>query len=801
MKRTTSRGIVSVLAGAAMVSGLVAAPSAAAATPTVKPGSAASAAKPVKPTAPAGSAALSAPPDDQAKARAVALATRTLAGGSALIERSSDDRFGTPRAVFGAGGVQFLSFPRTHRGLPVYGGDVNFMISRDGGTLHYATSAQRAEIDVDVTPRVDAARAAEAARTVAGPGSTVRSTRLVVHATGATPRTAWEVVAQGRTRDGVKTEPHVFVDAGSGEVVESWDAVRHGVGHAYFNGDPVRIDTTAGETGYSLRDPLRPGIECSAVGKTFDGTDDDWGNGAATDLETACVDTLFGVQREWDMLREWTGRNGIDGQGRGFPAIVGFNMPNATWSGSDVNMGRNVSGTKQTTSLDVVGHEYGHGVFQFSGSGGAGGSGWTAAMNESTGDILGAMLEHYVGHPEALDEPDYLVGEEMDLFGTGAIRNMYNPAQIDNHPNCFTTTAPDAHPGAGPQNHWFYLLAEGSLPTNGNPASPTCDGSRVTGIGIQKAGRIFVNALQLKTASWSPGAARLATVHAAYALFPNSCVEMNAVKAAWSAVGVPTQPGELIVECWPDTFDLSLSPAQGTVVAGQSSARTVVQTRSLQGPPAQVALSSAGVPDGVTVSIAPEQVTAGAAAQVTITTRPDVRPGVYRFQVIGRAGPLTKGVPFDLTVTTLPKILITVDPHTVVLDKELKGSATLLSGPSGGTPIPLRLSASGTPAGLTVGFTPAEITSGQSSAIAIAATRSTPPGTYQVTLTASGPVTATAALTVQVPEPRPQVWRPYTRYQVGDRVTYGGHVYRCLRTHVSQPGWTPPRTPALWARV
>ncbi|WP_221314769.1 M4 family metallopeptidase [Sphaerisporangium krabiense] len=768
------------------------APSAAAAIPAVKP------------AAPAGAAAPYAPPDDQAKARAVALATRTLAGGSALVERSPDDRFGTPRAVFGAGGLQFLSFPRAYRGLPVYGGDVNFMISRDGGTLHYATSAQRAEIDVDVTPRIDAARAAAVARTVAGPGATIRSTRLVVHATGASPRTAWEVVAQGRSRDGVPAEPHVFVDAGSGQVVESWDAVRHGTGHSYFNGDPVRIDTTASETGYSLRDPSRPGIECSAVGRVFDGTDDDWGNGTATDVETACVDTLFGVQREWDMLREWTGRNGIDGQGRGFPAIVGYNMPNATWSGTEVNMGRNTAGSKQTTSLDVVGHEYGHGVFQFSGSGGAGGDGWMAAMNESTGDILGAMLEHYVGHPEALDEPDYLVGEEIDLFGTGAIRNMYNPAQIDDHPNCFTTTAPDAHPGSGPQNHWFYLLAEGSNPTNGNPASPTCDGTRVTGIGIQKAGKIFVNALQMKTASWGPGAARLATIQAAYALFPNSCTEMNAVKAAWSAVNVPTQPGELIVECWPESFDLSLSPAQGTVVAGQSATRTVVQTRTLQGPPPQVTLSTAGVPDGITVSIAPGQVTAGGTAQVTITTRPDVPPGLYRFQVVGTAGPITQRAPFDLTVITLPpKILITVQPHTVVLDQELKGSATLLSGPSGGTPIPLRLSASGGPPGMTVGFTPAEITAGQSSAIAIAATRSTPPGTYQVTLQAIGDVAATAALTVQVPErgPRPQAWRPYTRYQVGDRVTYDGQVYRCLRTHVSQPGRTPPRTPALWARV
>lgn len=51
------------------------------------------------------------------------------------------------------------------------------------------------------------------------------------------------------------------------------------------------------------------------------------------------------------------------------------------------------------------------------------------------------------------------------------------------------------HYSSGVANHFFYLLAEGSSPTNGQPASPTCNGQTVTGIGRDKAGKIWYKAL------------------------------------------------------------------------------------------------------------------------------------------------------------------------------------------------------------------------------------------------------------------------------------------------------------------
>lgn len=38
-------------------------------------------------------------------------------------------------------------------------------------------------------------------------------------------------------------------------------------------------------------------------------------------------------------------------------------------------------------------------------------------------------------------------------------------------------------------------------------------------------------------------------------------------------------------------------------------------------------------------------------------------------------------------------------------------------------------------------------------------------------------------------------------YAAGDRVRYGGILYKCLQAHTSQGTWAPTAAPSLWARV
>ncbi|HZM77975.1 MAG TPA: M4 family metallopeptidase, partial [Candidatus Limnocylindrales bacterium] len=460
-----------------------------------------------------------------------------VAGENASLLKSPHDVM-TRASLNAASGIQYHAYERTHRGLAVIGGDSVVVTGSTGNVLN-TYNAQDAVIDVATTPAVGADAATATAKAELGFIESVSPARLVVLAWG-TPRLAWEVKLSGAKADGTPSVPTVYVDAKTGKVADKVDLVREGTGNSFYVGT-VTIGTSGSGTSFSMNDTSRPGISCanqSAV--IFTGTDDVWGNGSGTNLETACVDALFAVQREWDMLSQWLGRNGINGSGRGFQARVGLNQANAFWNGSFTSFGHNSANTQQATSIDVVAHEFGHAIFQNT-PGGAGSGNENGGLNEGTGDVFGAATEAFANNPG--DPPDFLVGEEVNLVGSGPIRDMYNPANLGD-PSCWSTAIPntEVHAAAGPLNHWFTMLSRGS---GGSPNSPTCAGApAVTGIGVQSALRIYYGAMLAKTSTWRYANVRLASLNAAVNLFGANSAQCTQTKNAWNAVSVPVQAGE-----------------------------------------------------------------------------------------------------------------------------------------------------------------------------------------------------------------------------------------------------------------
>jgi len=470
---------------------------------------------------------------DPAAVAASAADAYVAAGGAALRKGPGDTMFRTG-IHSGGNGLRYMSYERTYRGLPVVGGDA-VVVTDAAGRVINTTAAQSAVIGVGTAPTVGADAAAATARARLARVESASAPRLVVLAWG-TPRLAWETVVTGASAT-APSKLHVFVDAATGAVADSYDEVRAGTGNSFYNGT-VNISTSGSGSSFSMADPTRSGIRCGGQnGATFTGTDDVWGNGSGTNLETACVDALYAVQREWDMLGSWLGRNGINGNGGGFPARVGLNDVNAFWNGSFTNFGHSSDNQRQATPIDVVAHEFGHAIFQTT-PGGAGSGNENGGLNEGTGDIFGALTEAFANNVN--DPPDFLVGEEVNLVGSGPIRNMGNPAALGD-PNCWSTAIPntEVHAAAGPLNHWFTLLAAGSG-TN----VPTCNGSTVTGVGIQAAGRIYYNAMLAKTSGWRYANVRLASINAAVNLFGANSAQCTSTKAAWNAVSVPVQGGE-----------------------------------------------------------------------------------------------------------------------------------------------------------------------------------------------------------------------------------------------------------------
>jgi Zn-dependent metalloprotease len=527
-------------------------------------------------------------PNADARADAARAAAQLVASKPETFKASRHDRF-VAGSVLSSSGLMYVPYERTHRGLPVIGGD--FVVSTDshGRVLGTSVAQSRVVKIRNLRPTVTKAKAKKIG-TRGIKNAKVGKTRLVILQRQRSAL-AWETWASGRAH-GHATRMATYVGARSGKVLDRFEHVLEGSGNSGFHGT-VTIPTTQSGSTYSMRNPSATTLVCqdSATNTTFSGPDDLWGNGNLTNKETGCVDAFYAAEKQRLMLSQWLGRSGMNGSGGWVPIRVGLNDTNAYYDGTQIQIGKNTAGG-WISSLDVVAHEFGHGIDDKTPGGISRGN-----TQEFVADVFGVLTEFYANEPAAYDPPDYLVGEEVNLVGQGPIRNMYNPSAVG-HPNCYSSSIPSGqvHASAGPGNHWFYLLAEGSNPTNGQPASSTCNGSTMTGIGIQKAGLIFYNAMLMKTTTSSYLKYRTWTLTAAKNLTPGSCTDFNKVKAAWDAVSVPAQ-----------SADPTCSATGGVTVANPGNKTGTVGTAisaftvSASGGTTPYTWSATGLPAGVTI--------------------------------------------------------------------------------------------------------------------------------------------------------------------------------------------------------
>lgn len=465
-------------------------------------------------------------------------------------------------------GSSHVRFERTLDGLRVVGGDL--VVHRDA-TRAWDGVSQTLAAPLTLATEARVAEAA-ATRTVLARNARTRAVRgdaeaeaseLVVDATTGTPRLAWEVVTGGTQADGTPSRLATYVDARTGMVIRSEQQIVNvdGQGQTLYSGTVPLSVTQSGST-YQLKNAgIRGntyttdmknaqdsllcqvfGAGCS-TGTLITSTTTTFGNGQNSNRATAGADAQYGSNETWDYFQTTHGRNGIydNGQGSYNRVHYGQNYVNAFWDGTKMTYGDG-DGVNYgpLVSLDVAGHEMSHGVTE--NSAGLTYSGESGGLNEATSDIFGTMVEFYAAN--ANDPADYLIGEEFDLKDHAGFRRMDNPIADGSSPNCYSSNTKnlDVHYSSGVGNHFFYLLAEGSgAKTIGGVAhsSPTCNGSTVTGIGRDAAGKIWYRALTVyMTSGTTYAGARTATLDAARDLYGAGSVQQSTVAAAWSAVSV-----------------------------------------------------------------------------------------------------------------------------------------------------------------------------------------------------------------------------------------------------------------------
>jgi Zn-dependent metalloprotease len=519
-------------------------------------------------------------PSSSVRSKAITDARDALSAHKGAAHMKSGDAFTVRTVTVAKNGAADVRFDRTFHGLPVYGGDLIVHLKPGGSyrALDIATPAAA----VSTTPKVAASAAASTSRAqLHGTVSKVDKPHLAVWATGRSSTLVWETVVRGVRSDQTPSVLHVLVDATKGKVVTKRDEVdtllsaaqqkaaqahgsvtplTAGSGNSIYSGT-VPIDLTLSGSTYSMKDPSHGNgyttnlnHATSGTGTTFSNTTGTFGNGTTSDPASAGVDAHFGAAETYDYYKNVQGRSGIFGNGAGVPSRTHYGNAyvNAFWDGTQMTYGDGANNARPLVEIDVAGHEMSHGV-----SGaltGWGETGETGGMNEGTSDIFGTMVEFYANNSH--DTPDYTMGELININGNNTpLRYMYQPSLDGASPDCYTSSngSLDPHYSLGPLSHWFFLLAVGSG-NHGYGNSPTCNNSTVTGIGNDKAGKIWYRALaSYATSTENYSRARTDSLKAAADLYGTHCTEYNTVDAAWAAVSVtgtdpvpgtcPGQPG------------------------------------------------------------------------------------------------------------------------------------------------------------------------------------------------------------------------------------------------------------------
>ncbi|MCE5174556.1 MAG: M4 family metallopeptidase [Bacteroidales bacterium] len=279
----------------------------------------------------------------------------------------------------------------------------------------------------------------------------------------------------------------------------------------------------------------------------FINTNTNWTLGSWTDFnrDQAALDAHWGAERVLDYWRTVQPRYSIDNQGMALRSYVHWDSPsfnNAAWVGGNSNfMVYGDNNDNPLTALDIVAHEFGHGVAQY-----------TAnfsdeiveskALNEGFSDIWAACIESWA----APDKQKWLIGEDIFVpMGYSCLRNLQNPkdnnAWEGPHPNTYHGTywnqQGEEHYNSTVLSHWFYLITEGGtghIDDNNNNPSYT-----VNPLGIETAQQIAYWAEMALFSSAIYFDARNASITACQYIFnvPNTQQEIE-VTNAWHAVGV-----------------------------------------------------------------------------------------------------------------------------------------------------------------------------------------------------------------------------------------------------------------------
>ncbi len=248
------------------------------------------------------------------------------------------------------------------------------------------------------------------------------------------------------------------------------------------------------------------------------------------------LDVQWALQNIYDRLYIAHEINSMDDEGFPINAHIRYrnNYDNASWHRIDSALffGEGKTKFRPLASLDVVAHEFGHGITHFQ-------IGWTTneqqPFNEGLSDIWGVIMEYRI-RPSSV----WQIGDQVTL-NYDCLRNIQNTN--DNNArvkiaNTFTSPQYDSgnhYVKGGVFSHWFYLLVNG-----GNGTNDLGRNYSVYGVGMDLAEELIVKATYNGYLRFTTSYAQIRTsiINAARDIAGVNSFLEHQVANAWYAVGV-----------------------------------------------------------------------------------------------------------------------------------------------------------------------------------------------------------------------------------------------------------------------
>jgi bacillolysin len=451
------------------------------------------------------------------------------------------------------------------RGVPVQGGELMAHYGADGSLQVIDANYVAGLENLDVNPTLSLERAKVAALgnakslNITTDAAKTSEPELIVYAPSLNVEGGGEAkLAYSMHVSEISAQHYalrkVVVDAHDGSILSSFNNLQalEGNGMSATAGVSRKLQVSQEGGQYVLKDASRGNgvwtytaeettTSAIIVSSNSLNTWDDVQNGAG-----AAVDAHFFAGKVYDFYKGKFARNSLDNNNLRMVSVVHYDqqLPNAFWNPDSKLMAYgdgDGSTAPFSASLDVVGHEFTHGVtsnesdLQYMNQSGA--------LNEALSDILGSAIEHEV-MPSAT--ANWQMGEGLGK----PIRDMKSPKlyRQPDHMSGYQNTQQDnggVHTNSGIINQVAYLMTMGGKNSTSNITVPR-------GIGWDKMAQVFYRTNTTLLMQNSNFAAMSAAARTAATQLTFTANEQKIVACAFVAVGLKANASETCQALLPD---------------------------------------------------------------------------------------------------------------------------------------------------------------------------------------------------------------------------------------------------------